>query len=261
MTTMQGERRLYVAWRDPETRHISPVGLLIQRATGSLTMFTFGYLKAAESLDRFQVLPGFPDLHRRYNSRSLFPVFANRVMPRERPDYGDYVERLNLDVEADPFEVLGRSTGSRATDRIEVFPCPERAEDGQLSCLFFARGIHHLEGAAEAVDLLQAGDALRLVDEPENEVNPRALLLHARSGEAVGYAPDYLVEFMHDLREFNDSDPEVLVVHVNPRDAAPHLRLLCRVSGSAPADYSPFAGPEFQPLVDLSDDGRSSSTA
>jgi len=251
MSAVMGERRLYVAWRDPQTRRISPVGLLIQRGSESGTVFTFGYLKLAETLERFRPLPGFPDLHRRYDEPVLFPLFANRVMPRERPDFAEYIERLNLNVEADPFEVLARSAGARATDRIEVFPAPERDERGRVSCLFFARGIRHLDGAAEAVDQLHRGDVLRLVDDAANEVNPRALLLNAESSVSVGYAPDYLVDHIHELRQLNGADPEVVVEHVNGREAAPHLRLLCRLEAPWPSGYQAFSGPQFESIVAL----------
>lgn len=247
------ERRLYVSWRDPETRRIHPVGLLIQRARNSGTSFTFGYLKLAEALERFNPLPGFPELHRRYDAERLFPVFANRVMPRERPDYGRYVEHLNLAVDADPFVVLGRSGGTRATDRIEVFPAPEPGPGASIRCSFFVRGIRHIDRAPDAVDALHVGDQLVLVDDHENEANPRALLLHGPARTPVGYVPDYLVDYTHDLRELNLADPQVSVEHVNTREVAPHLRLLCQMSAPWPDGYEPFSGPEFQPLVDLSD--------
>lgn len=120
-----------------------------------------------------------------------FPVFANRLMPRDRADYGSYVEQLDLSVEADPFEVLGRSEGVRATDRIEVFPGAEVTPDGRLCTLFFARGIRHLEGASEAVDALLVGDELVLAPEPINPVNPRAMLLNTRTDTSVGWASDF----------------------------------------------------------------------
>ena len=247
------QRRLFVAWRDPETRRIQPVGIFVQRAGAhGLTVFAFAYLKQAERLDRFTPFASFPDLHRAYKSEGLFPMFANRLMPRERPDYGAYVERLDLSVNADPFEVLGRSGGRKTTDRVEVFPEPEvdQASRGYC-CLFFARGIRHVEGAADAVAKLDKGDALTLVDDPTNPVNRRAFLLHDPTGSRVGYVPDYLVEFLRDTRELCHREPEVTVEHVNPPEAPAHLRLLCRVRTCRPQGYEPFSGPEFQALVDI----------
>jgi hypothetical protein len=242
------ERRLFVAWRRPEGL-IVPVGLLTQRSTPDGLRFGFAYLKGAELNEEFPGLPGLPDFYERYGSSVLFPVFANRVMPRERADYGSFVEQLDLAADADPFEVLARSEGVRTTDRIEVFPDAERTGDGALATRFFVRGIRHQPGAAEAVDQLRAGDELELVDEPENEVNARALLLHTRTGECVGWAPEYLLDLLHDLHQLNGERPSITVEHVNPRSVAPHLRLLCRAQAPWPDGYRPFTGPEFQLLA------------
>jgi hypothetical protein len=244
------ERRLYVGWRDPETERIWPVGLLVRREgqTGAVR-FIFAYLELAPQLERFRPFASFPDLHAVYESPSLFPMFTNRIMPRERPDYAAHLERLDLPGEPEPFEVLQRSGGFRATDRVEVFPEPEvDPATGRLRCLFFSRGIDHIEGGSEAVSLLQVGDPLSLVDEPDNPVNPRALLLHAPSGSIVGYAPDYLVEFLHEVRELCDGDVSVRVEHVNPPETPPHLRLLCGVESCTPAGYRPFSEARFRSL-------------
>lgn len=246
------ERRLYVAWRRPDGL-IVPVGCLTERAAKRAgTTFSFVYLKAAELEADFVPLPGLPDLHRCYGSDELFPVFANRVMPRERPDYGAFVEHLDLTVEADPFEVLGRSDGVRVTDRIEVFAAPERNDAGDLTTLFFARGIRHLPGASETAATLEVGDALQLEHEEDNPVTSRALLLNTRTHEAVGWVPHYLLDLFADIELINGAGPRVTVAHVNPPSVGPHLRVLCRAEAPWPDQYQPFSGPQFQPLAAVS---------
>lgn len=246
-------RRLFVAWRNPVSRQIIPVGLLVQRRDGDATAYSFAYLKLAETLEGFRPLPGLSDLHRRYNSTALFPVFANRLMPRDRPDYPGCLNRLDLDVDADPFEVLERSNGTRATDRIEVFAEPRHTADDMATSLFFVRGIRWLDGAPEAVARLRVGQSLTIVDDPTNEANHRALLLAGDEQEQIGWVPDYLVEHFHDLRDLNGVDPLVTVEHVNGSDVAPHMRVLCRVAAPWPDGYQPFSSIEFQPIVTLSD--------
>jgi hypothetical protein len=245
------ERRLYVSWRDPSSGSISPIGVLARRQDVDGDRYSFAYLKVAETLPGFIPLPGLPNLHRRYESPRLFSVFANRVMARSRPEYDALATRVHLSAEADPFEVMARSGGRRATDRIEVFSPPQRSASGGSTCLFFARGIPHIDGAVEAVDGLHPGDELLLVDEPTNGSNLRAVLLHAQDECPVGYAPDYLVDHIHELRQLNGHDPRVVVEHVNDRTSAPHLRLLCRLSAPWPEGYQPFSDAQFQPLVDL----------
>jgi hypothetical protein len=244
------ERRLYVSWRDPNGS-IHPIGILVRRPAPQGDHYTFAYLKLAERLDEFTPLPGFPDLHRRYDSEVLFPVFANRAMPRTRPEFDALAARVELSGDADPFEVMARSGGRRATDRIEVFSGPAHTRDGRASTLFFVRGIRHVSGAEEAVGGLVPGDRLVLVDDPANEYNPRAVLLRVSDGRQVGWVPDYLVEHIHELRDLNHAEPSVTVEHVNDESAPPHLRLLCRLDAPWPSGYEPFSDARFQPLASL----------
>ena len=242
-----GERRLYATWRNPEGL-IRPVGVLTRRSTGDGESYHFVYLKAVEQFEGFKCLPGLPDLHHAYESEFLFPVFRNRLMPRRRPDYEDFVQRLALDVETDPFEVLIRSEGWRATDRIEVFAHPERTEDDTLTALFFVRGIRHRDCAVEAVDEVQVGDILELVDEPDNPVNPRAILVSTRTGRMVGWVPECLLETVHELHELTTA-VQVTAEHVNPDTSPPHMRLLCRLQAPWPDGYEPLDGPEYRPIA------------
>ena len=177
--------------------------------------YEFVYLKLAEQQPDFEPLPGFPSLHRRYESGRLFSVFANRQMPRGR-------------------EVLARSEGMRATDRIEVLAAPTRTPEGDLTALFFARGVRHVDGAADAIASLAPGGELSLIAEPDNSVNPPAMLLNSRTSQPVGYAPDYLLDTIHDLIEFDSGSTRVTVEHVNEPASAPHMRLLCRLAAPWP---------------------------
>jgi hypothetical protein len=245
----RSERHLYVSWRDPESGSIRPVGCLIRRVQPDGEDFRFVYLKAAETLDGFRPLPGLPDLHEIYQSRQLFPVFANRLMPRSRPDYDALATRVDLSSEADPFELLERTGGRRVADRLEMFAPPEQTADGQSSALFFVRGVRYQDGASEAIDRLERGDLLDLEEDLENPVNPRAMLVLEHQGQRLGWIPDYLLDHLHALRDLNGSDPRVEVVHVNDEASGPHLRLLCRLIAPMPEGYEPFSEPEFQPIV------------
>lgn len=244
-------KHLFVTWRHPEGL-IHPVGRLTRRVSEESQSYRFVYFKNAGSLmsDGFSLLPGLPDLHRVYESDELFPVFRKRQMPRQRPDYAEYLGKLGLDVETDPFEVMARNEGRKVTDRIEVFAPPRRTDDGDLTTLFFARGIRHRNGASDAVAALRRGDQLALVDDIDNKVNPLAILIDTTRGEPVGWVPNYLVRTVHDLRDLNGHDAlAVTVEHVNPPEVAPYMRLICRLTSPWPDHYQPFSDPEFQPIV------------
>ena len=243
------EHCLYVTWRHPDGL-IHPVGLLTQRVSDESQVYEFVYLKNAELLDGFPLLPGLPDLHRFYTDDELFPVFRKRQMPRKRPDYAEYVETLGLDVETDPFKVMARNEGRKMIDRIEVFAPPIRSGEGSLTTLFFARGVRHRNGASDAVAGLQPGDRLNLLDDPDNAVNPRAVLINTRNDKPVGWIPDYLLGTVQELRCLtSDDDIEVTAEHVNPPDVESYMRLICRLTAPWPDGYEPLSGPEFQPIV------------
>lgn len=248
MTLALEEQCVYVAWRRPGDGLIVPVGVLTHRRGDDGPRYRFAYLKQAERHRDFVPLPGLPDLHQVYERATLFPVFANRLMPSRRPDYPDFVEQLDLALDSDPFEVLARSEGIRATDRIEVFPGPSRTSAGDLTTVFFARGIRHVVDAESVVEQLSVGDELAVERQPENRVNPRALLLNTTTGRRIGWMPDYLLDLYDDLEEMNGDRPTVVVEHINPIHTPAHLRMLCRLTAAWPSGYQPFNGPNFQPL-------------
>lgn len=245
------EQHLFVTWRHPEGL-IHPVGRLTRRVCEGSQSFKFVYFKNAERLvgEGFPLLPGLPDLHQPYTSDELFPVFRKRQMPRQRPDYAEYLEKLNLNLETDPFEVMARNEGRKLTDRIEVFAPPVRTTSGDLTTLFFARGIQYRDGASDAVGHLNVGDHLALVDDSDNKVNALAIHIDTAHGEPIGWVPNYLVNTVHDLRDLaGDNAVTITVEHVNPPEVAPYMRLICRLSSPWPDGYEPFSDPEFQPIA------------
>ncbi len=248
--TMNADLLLYVTRRQPNGL-IEPIGILTRHVSdkSGKELFRFVYLKSVEQLGEIRDLPEFPDLYRVYESEHLFPVFQHRMMSRRRPDYGDYVRELNLDTTSDPFLVLARSEGEKVTDYIEVFAPPERTAEGDLQTRFFARGIRHLAGAADAVDDVQPGEVLRLEDDADNSVNSLAVWLSRETNQKVGWVPNYLVDMVHELRNSFEVEVKVTADHVNPKTSPPQVRLLCRLRAPWPKGYEPLSAPEFQPIV------------
>jgi hypothetical protein len=68
---------------------------------------------------------------------------------------------------------------------------------------------------------------LRLRDEPDNPINPKAIVLEA-SGGIVGWVPDYLLDELHKSRD-NGNEFSAFVEHANGPEIPWHLRLLCRL--------------------------------
>ena len=217
-------RRLMVTWQDPETRSYHQVGWLTQHIDGSYGYF---YLPSAQKLARFHPFVGFRDLDRDYHSAHLFPFFAQRLLSPLRPDLPRLLSALALEESeaSGPLEFLARSGGRRGGDTVELLPEPLVEDDGSTCWLFLVHGVRHVPGAGEAIDRLLPGDTLNVLAQPDNPVNPDALLV-TRGGQPLGWVPDPL---LGDLRRI--TQPQLTVVRANPADLGHHLRLLVKVTG------------------------------
>jgi hypothetical protein len=252
-------RRLVVTWQHPITRAIQPVGLLAFNGS----RYSFCYIENARKAQDFRPLLGFPDLAERYESDSLFPLFAQRVMDPRRPDYQRYVHRLGLDSDATPWEQIARSGGRRLGDTLQLFPEPTITNE-ELSCAFLVHGIRHIPGREieiargafevtmselqDALGALQTGDKLQLFDEVANPVNPRAIITASPSGIPLGWVPDLLVADLHKLIDLVRVD--VSVLRINGPDAPWHLRLLANLSARVPVDFRFFTDRIWMPICE-----------
>ncbi len=239
-----GISRLLVCWQHPETRGYHAVGLLTADADG----YEFVYLQRAHRVVGFRPFLGFSALNRRYRSRHLFPLFAERILDPSRPDRPGWLHALDLGEEATPMEILARSGGHRLNDTIELTPIPSVADDGTTTSTFLVHGVRYQgKAASDLISQLSDGEELALVDEPSNPVNPSAIIVAHPEGQSLGYVPNPLVDYVHAVR--GHSEPTVRVVRANDPDVGPHLRLLVRVDGTAPPGFRPFTGPGWEPAA------------
>jgi hypothetical protein len=177
--------RLVVVWRDPtqEARH--PIGNLA-RGRGEIRFWYEQDLSAAFSKG-FKLLPEFPE-HRieasPYVERYLFALFAERIPSPGRPDARAMLAGWGVECVDDQFEVLARSGGIRATDRIEL--AEYRSDDDELATPleFRVASRRHLDDAAP----LSIGDEVTLIREPTNDYDSRATIID-RAGRRAGYVP------------------------------------------------------------------------
>ncbi len=249
-------RRLIVSWQHPVSRAISPVGEL--RFDGS--RYFFNYIENARTVLDFSPFLGFSSLDRAYESDQLFALFAQRAMAPRRPDYTQWIKRLGLAVDATPFEQIARSGGRREGDTIQLFPVP-LIEHGLLKCSFLIHGIHYVASDPLIVDgrdisigsdqldaelsSLRVGDKLRLLDQPENLHNNKAILTTTATDVPLGWVPDLLVSDLHRIPDRGAIDVEV--EHINSADAGWHLRVLARLSARVPKDFRIFEGGSWRP--------------
>lgn len=239
------ESSLIVAWQNPLTRAIAPIGMLGYRGS----KYTFAYLKGAPTVAGFRPLLGLPDFSQRYAAEHLFPIFSQRVMGAGRPDYARYLDLLRLAPDASPLRILGRSGGRREGDSLFLVQKPSTNSEGSSRAVFFVHGVRHVAGASEHIVALSRGDELLLKPMPDNPVNARALVVTAEDSSPLGYVPDLLVDYVHNLSEI--SDPKLVVLQRNNHDSPPNMRLLVECTGRLPDGYVPFSGDEWAPAVPL----------
>ena len=253
---MTGERTLYVAWQDKATSRLwFPVGRL--DADMDRCQFRFRYTKGAERAKQemdFAEFHEFPSLATAYRSATLFAFFRNRIIAPKRADRLNYLRNLDLDTDADPFEILSVNGGSRVTDSFELFPMSKKCSDGTFSCRFFLHGWRYVsEQARSRTDRLVQDEELDLSLDEKNPVDKPAIAICTRENEdqdgvRIGWTPRYLVR---DLAAVLSNDPHTLrarVVRLNPQPAPSTQRLLIELNGNW-GSHTPMSDPDLIPLV------------
>ncbi|MGA2596998.1 MAG: HIRAN domain-containing protein [Bryobacteraceae bacterium] len=247
-------RTLFLAWQDPLGRRWFPVGSL-EYFDG---LYSFVYTKGAEQARveaGFQTLPSFPELHTVYVSEELFPLFSNRMLPRSRPEYREYLQWLGVtETNNDPMAILARSGGRRVTDNLEVFACPEKNEQGDYEIHFLVHGLSHMPGSsADRALQLEPGEPLLALRDFQNPKDPDAIALRTaerceRDMYLIGYCPRYLgADFLQLLK--CDCLAKISVERVNPPPAPVQFRVVCKAVIRWPEGFVPFSSEEYEPLV------------
>ena len=250
------ERTLFLAWQDtrPQDNRPSlvwfPVGQL--DADVDLSLYRFRYINGAKRAQQdasFTPLIEFPKFDGDYHSKKLFPLFQNRVMNRTRPDFGEYLQNLDLPDEADPIEILSRSGGQKVTDSYEVFPKIEKQSDGSFTCRFFLHGWRHINDEAKTrLDNLTVEEDLYVTFELNNPTTQLAVQIQTTDYHMIGWAPRFLV---HDLtRGMTNSRGkyEAKVASVNPNTVIQNQRVLIEMRGYCDK-HEPMSSYDYQLVV------------
>jgi hypothetical protein len=162
------------------------VGELWKHETGA---FAFGYrhdLEAARAAG-FRHLPEFPQprtVADPYVSSYLFSTFAQRVPAPHRSDRRAMLERWGVVDADDVLEILARSGGILATDRIELAEYRSEADDLSMPLEMRIAGSRFNAPAA-----VHEGDHLRLRRESGNGFDPSATIVLTRLDQKLGYVP------------------------------------------------------------------------
>ncbi len=239
-------KTLFVAWHSTEVENAAwgPVGRLDYDGQ----VYSFFYTRGAMTLSGFRPFEEMPDLEQVYESESLFPLFANRLLSPSRPEYEAFLRwgGFNTGTSPDPIAILGVTEGIRQTDAIEVFPCPVSDEGGYCN-KFFLHGIRWMPTAAvDRVNRLKESERLLVMPDPCNQFDPNAVAVRTESERTlIGYVPRYLAQDVHKLlRECDPECVELFVQRVNC-DAPSQHRLLCRMNACWPQGFKPCDSEAF----------------
>lgn len=240
-------KAVFIAWQDPESRRWVPVG----RLTAQREAYQFVYTQGAMSSPNFRAFGAMSDLHSSYESSTLFPLFSNRLLSKNRPEYHDYLRWLDIQTEiSDPIEELAKTGGIRATDSLIVFPCPEPESDGRYRISFFGHGIRYLPPQAQQwVEQLESGRRLYLMLDNQNEQDTLAIAMRTEPAMVVGYVPRYFTEDFRKIMEGKIADTIRVQVDKVNHDAPIQMRLLCTLRSAWPDGFSPCSGDLYTPLA------------
>lgn len=242
-------KALFVAWQNPKDRSWAPVG----RLTHDDGLYRFVYTRGAKDMgESFQPFGAMTDLNSSYVSEKLFPLFANRVLPKSRPEYKTYLQWLGMNEAGyDVMEELSLTGGFRATDSLELFPCPEPTSKDLYEVYFFSRGLRHMHSEnVERTKELKKGERLYLMPDIQNEYDSHALMLRAKEPVTlVGYAPRYYSgEFSSVVKEVGQDNIKVTIEQVN-KDAPLQYRVLCKLQSPWPVNFTPCVMGQFKTLT------------
>lgn len=224
---------IYLARQDQNTKEWYVVGQLLHTDEG----YEFSYTKGIKNIPSFSAIPNMPEHDKVYRSPNLFSLFKNRLMPKSRPEYHDYIKWLGFEM-SDPvisdLDVLAVSGGGRETDFFRIIPVPEINAIGTYSFKFFVEGLNFVdEQSKERVLSLKKGDPLYVNHDFQNHTDPLALSLQTDDPPClIGYIPGYFTKVIYKLKNKDDLFLQKISVNVlQVNKAAPiQMRLLCELS-------------------------------
>jgi len=182
---------LLVIWGAPSDGGRHAIGHLTREPSGAPYRFWYERDLSAAIARGFTLFPSFPE-HRKeehpFEARYLFATFTDRIPSPHRSDGARMLESWGVERTDDQFEMLAKSGGLRATDRIEVAEYRAANDDLLVPLEFRIAGVKYVPSEARA--RLTLGAALRLEREPTNPHDPSATIIATTSdGKHAGYVP------------------------------------------------------------------------
>lgn len=245
---MKEHSSVYLAWQAPDTKEWHVVGVLKQYQKGYTFNYTIGALVSA----KFIPFSGMDNLEKTYVSIELFPLFKNRLLSKNRPEYPEFIQWLGLvDKNVSPISILGRSGALRGTDTLQMFNRIEVSSNGSFEHIFFAHGLSHLAPSAlDRISNLTKGQKLYFCLDCQNSYDENAIIIRANNpAEIVGYCPRYFTKYIGDFLR-NNSSNIALYVEALSKSVPANYRLMCKLKGKVGIEQGKIFmnQEEFQPI-------------
>ncbi|MEK5270174.1 HIRAN domain-containing protein [Aeribacillus sp. FSL K6-8394] len=184
-----------------------------------------GLLDALEN--GYQPHLAFRDIDKIYVSDRLFGPFERRLPDRRRPDFPEILRTHGLSSDYTEMDLLRATGGRLATDSYE-FVAPIYVYGNHFDFDFYIAGWRYYEGE-QILKQLKIGEKVQFQLEPENEQDPKAVIVLTSQGRKLGYIPAFYSEFMFQLME-NDGDYEAKIHSIHFK-ALPQLKVNISVCG------------------------------
>lgn len=194
MSGLNARDYIYLVWKDTVTRKQF---IIAQLSKNGQYEFSYGFEVKEAIKSGFKPLISFEDIHKTYTSDVLFSVFSSRLPDKKRKDMQEILQKYNLE-EYDEYRLLKRSGAKLPIDNLEFIDPILDTDYIKVERFFYLAGVRHYLSCngedCEKSEILEVGEKLNLVLEPENIHDKYAIKVFGNSNTHVGYIPRYYSE-------------------------------------------------------------------
>ena len=179
---------LWLIWKEPLTRRRYKIGTLLKEKDNYKFNYINPELDEAKNVG-FNYYPGFEDLKKTYESKTLFTNISTRLPNVNRPDYLELLNCYNLNIHSSEFEILKATKGRSITDSYE-FVLPFSSNKLQ----FDVAGTRHCKDIDKCKNLLKINKKIYLEPDTTNNTDKNAIkVIYKENGTNyhLGYVPRY----------------------------------------------------------------------
>ncbi len=183
--------RLFIVWGAPSDggRHV--IGHLTRERSAAPFRFWYERDLSAAKQHGFALLPAFPEHQTEeapYEARYLFATFADRIPSLHRSDADQMFRFWGIERRDDQFEILAKSGGLRATDKLELSEYRGATDPLTTPLEMRVAGVKYVPLEERAV--LTPGAQLSFERQPTNSFDPCATIIATTAdGRRAGYVP------------------------------------------------------------------------